>query len=227
MAITEQRTPYEFLARWDDMTGQFKGAHIQYFDSVLKDGQRVAGSASKAFGVGEGMAFPLNDIINQMHVDALAELDVRATAIAAHLATIAARDATITTLTSERDAALARVAELEAQLATSTDQTHEAAVKAERDRRVLGGVKVGDDWFDTTLQTQIQYIGMIMMGSQLSAQTPLWTLDGRNVGATPQRVQQIFANSAQLQAQLYSIAAAAIAADTPLDQIQWPETFAG
>jgi hypothetical protein len=40
-------------------------------------------------------------------------------------------------------------------------------------------------------------------------------------------VQQIFANSAQLQAQLYSIAAAAIAADTPLDQIQWPETFAG
>jgi hypothetical protein len=144
-----------------------------------------------------------------------------AATIEAHEATIAGHAAVVT----ERDQALARVAELEALLSTSTDQTHEAAVKAERDRRVLGGVKVGDDWFDTTLQTQIQYIGMIMMGAGLSEQTPLWTLDGRNVGATPQRVQQIFANSAQLQAQLYSIAAAAIAADTPLDQIQWPATY--
>jgi hypothetical protein len=227
MAITEQRKPYEFLARWDELTGQFKGAHIQFYDSLLRDGVRISGQASKAYGVGDGMAFPLADILNQMQVDALAELDVRAATIAARDATITERDESIKTLTAERDAAQARVSELEAQLATSTDQTHEAAVKAERDRRVLGGVKVGDEWFDTTLQTQIQYIGMIMMGSQLSAQTPLWTLDGRNVGATPQRVQQIFANSAQMQAQLYSIAAAAIAADTPLDQIQWPETFAG
>ncbi len=142
-------------------------------------------------------------------------------------ATIAQRDATITTLTSERDAALDRVADLEAQLSLTADGDHEAKVKAERDRRVLNGVKVGDDWFDTSLQTQIQYIGMLMQGAALSPQTPLWTRDGRNVGATPQRVQAIFMGAAQLQAQLYSIAAAAIAADTPLDQIQWPETFAG
>jgi hypothetical protein len=220
MPITEQRRPYEFLARWDPATGQFKGAHIQYFDAVLKDGQQIAGAPSKAFGVGEGLAFPLDDIIDQLTTGALAAVD-------AHLATIAARDTTITTLTAERDAAQARVAELEAQLAIGSDQTHEVAVKAERDRRVLNGVRVGDDWFDTSLQTQIQYIGMLMQGAGLSAQTPLWTRDGRNVGATPQRVQAIFMGAAQLQAQLYSIAAAAIAADTPLDQIQWPETFTG
>jgi len=116
MSITEQRRPYEFLARWDETTGQFKGAHIQYFDAVLKDGQRIAGAASKAFGVGEGMTFPMADIIDQVTTDALAELDVRAAAITAHLATIAARDSTIQTLTAERDAAQARVTELEAQL---------------------------------------------------------------------------------------------------------------
>jgi cell division protein FtsB len=162
----------------------------------------------------------LSELIPGSLTAALAAVDARD-------ATIAARDSTITTLTAERDAAQARVAELEAQLAIGSDQTHEAAVKAERDRRVLNGVKVGDDWFDTSLQTQIQYIGMLMQGAGLSAQTPLWTRDGRNVGATPQRVQAIFMGAAQLQAQLYSIAAAAIAADTPIDQIQWPETFTG
>ena len=56
-----------------------------------------------------------------MQIDALAELDVRA-------ATIATRDATITTLTAARDAALARVAELEAQLAALTTETDENGI---------------------------------------------------------------------------------------------------
>jgi len=116
MPITERRMPYEFLARWDPATGQFKGAHIQYFDAVLKDGQQIAGAPSKAFGVGEGLAFPLDDIVDQLTADALAAVDT-------HLATIAERDAAIAghapalqALTAERDTAQARVAELEAQL---------------------------------------------------------------------------------------------------------------
>lgn len=103
MTITEQRKPYEFLVRWDELTGVLKGAHIQYFDALLRDGVRIGGQPSKAYGVGEGMAFPLTDILNQVQIDALAELEVRA--------------ATITTLTSERDEALKRVADLEKQLA--------------------------------------------------------------------------------------------------------------
>lgn len=128
MAITEQRKPYEFLARWDEQTGQFKGAHIQFYDSLLRDGVRLSGQASKAYGVGEGAAFPLDDIIDQMHIDALAELDVRAAIIAARDATINARDESIKTLTAERDAALAQVTGLQAQLATINGQPDENGV---------------------------------------------------------------------------------------------------
>ena len=110
MSIIEQRKPYEFLARWDHQTGQFKGSHIQYFDAVLRDGVQIAGAPSRAYGVGEGMAFPLEDIVSQMTTDALAAVDAQA-------ATIAERDATIATLTGERDAARAQVAELQALLA--------------------------------------------------------------------------------------------------------------
>lgn len=114
MSIIEQRKPYEFLARWDPLTGQFKGAYIQFFDAVLRDGVQIAGQPSKAFGVGDGMAFPLADILNQVQIDALSELDARAAAIAP--------------LTAARDAALARVAELEAQLAALTTETDENGI---------------------------------------------------------------------------------------------------
>lgn len=110
MAITETRTPYEFLARWDEKTGAFKGAHIQFYDAVLRDGVQIAGAPSKAFGVGEGLAFPLVDIIGNVTADALALVDAQA--------------AQITTLTEEktaadaaRDAAVAQVADLQAQIA--------------------------------------------------------------------------------------------------------------
>ena len=66
MSIIEQRKPYEFLARWDPLTGQFKGAYIQFFDAVLRDGVQIAGQPSKAFGVGDGMAFPLADILKRL-----------------------------------------------------------------------------------------------------------------------------------------------------------------
>jgi len=110
MPITETRTPYEFLARWDHTTGAFKGAHIQYFDSVLRDGVQIVGAPSKAFGVGDGLAFPLADIMGQLTTDALARVDVLT----------AERDAAVKaseTATADRDAAQAQVAELLAQLA--------------------------------------------------------------------------------------------------------------
>ena len=111
MPITETRTPYEFLARWDHTTGAFKGAHIQYFDAVLRDGVQIAGAPSKAFGVGDGLAFPLSDIMGQLTADALARVD----------ALTAERDAAVKageTATADRDAAQAQVAELLAQAAS-------------------------------------------------------------------------------------------------------------
>ena len=70
--ITEVRKPYEFLARWNPDTGAFMGAHIQWYDSVLKDGVKITGSPSKAYGVGEALDFPLSDIISMITSDAIA-----------------------------------------------------------------------------------------------------------------------------------------------------------
>lgn len=110
--IEEIRKPYEFLARWDHITGQYKGAHIQFYDSVVKDGVAIAGAPSKAYGVGEGMAFPLADILGALTSDALARVDELTaaldTATAAQVAAEQARDAAI----AERDALQSQLAAL-------------------------------------------------------------------------------------------------------------------
>lgn len=110
MAITETRTPYEFLARWDEKTGVFRGAHIQFYDAVLRDGVQIAGAPSKAFGVGGGLAFPSADIMGTITSDALALVDSQAAQIVTLTADRTAADAA-------RDAALAQVADLKAQIA--------------------------------------------------------------------------------------------------------------
>lgn len=70
-------------------------------------------------------------------------------------------------------------------------------------------------------------MGMLMMGANLPAGTPLKTMDGRNVGATPQRIAAIFQAIAQQQATLHAIGDAAIAAGAPPDAVPWPPQFTG
>lgn len=115
MAITKQTKPYEFLARWDHVTGAYKGAHIQHYESVYEDGVLLTGSPGRAMGVGEDLAFPLGDIMSQIQDDTLC-------ANAALQATLAERDATIAehaAVITERDTLRARVAELDAQIAAA------------------------------------------------------------------------------------------------------------
>lgn len=146
-------------------------------------------------------------------------------ALSARDATISASGQQITSLTAERDAASARITELEAQLALSQADDLPAAIRAERDRRILAGVHVGDHWYHSDMQMQIQVLGMVIMGANLPAGTMLKTLDDGPQPATPQIVQQLFGATAQQMAQLHAIADAAIAAGTPLDAIQWPPIY--
>ncbi|CAO3451853.1 hypothetical protein [Azospirillum argentinense] len=91
--------PYELLVRWDQ-SGALQGAHVQY-RYVIRDGDGVE---SETLGPAVPLTleaadgFPLGDLLSQVQIDAL-------TAMAAAEA--------------ERDAALARVAELEALLDAS------------------------------------------------------------------------------------------------------------
>jgi hypothetical protein len=75
MAVfTENRTPNEFLVRWNK-EGLIQGAHVGWLDTVLKDGvvlsQTETNVESVAVGLSEG--FPLTDILTQLQVDCILE----------------------------------------------------------------------------------------------------------------------------------------------------------
>lgn len=71
-----------------------------------------------------------------------------------------------------------------------------SGIKAERDRRKAGGVKVGDKWFHTDDGSRIQQIGLAMMGANLPAGLQWKTLDGSFVTMTPQLAQSVFTSVA-------------------------------
>ncbi|NDJ16789.1 hypothetical protein [Myxacorys almedinensis] len=74
---TTQLVPYELLARWDD-AGNFKGAHIQFLGKVLDDdGNAIASQLMppQAISVGEQAGFPLSEILDQLHIDALKRIE--------------------------------------------------------------------------------------------------------------------------------------------------------
>jgi hypothetical protein len=73
-AFTEERTPNEFLVRWNK-EGLIQGAHVGWLDTVLKDGvvlsQTETNVESVAMGLQEG--FPLTDILTQLQLDCVLE----------------------------------------------------------------------------------------------------------------------------------------------------------
>jgi hypothetical protein len=73
MAVfTENRSPYEFLVRWNN-EGVIQGAHIGFLETVLKDNeiinQKVSNVQSVALALEDG--FPLATILDQVLIDAL------------------------------------------------------------------------------------------------------------------------------------------------------------
>lgn len=97
--MTTQTLPYEFLARWDDKTGVFRGAHIQFIENVLDDtGEIIAQKLGPARSVGDGKDFPIADILSQMQTDALAAFDAKAAELTD---TVAAKDAELAAKAAE------------------------------------------------------------------------------------------------------------------------------
>ena len=64
-------------------------------------------------------------------------------------------------------------------------------IKAERDRRKAGGVKVGENWFHSDDASRIQHIGLVLFGANVPPVE--WkTMDGAKVPMTPALAQAIF-----------------------------------
>ena len=113
--ITTEKRPYELLVRWRE--GKITGAHVGFELTATEDGKVLSTTplAVMAVDIGQGIGFPLADILAQVHTDALigrdmaiAEKSAAQTERSAALAECRAakdectkREATISALTAE------------------------------------------------------------------------------------------------------------------------------
>jgi len=80
------------------------------------------------------------------------------------------------------------------------------AIKAERDRRKAGGVKVGEKWFHSDDGSRIQQMGLVMMGANLPAGLQWKTMDGSFITMTPALAQQVFTAQAASDQTIFAAA---------------------
>ena len=79
-------------------------------------------------------------------------------------------------------------------------------LKAYRDMRKAGGVKVGDYWFHSDDASRIQQIALTMLGSNMPANLQWKTMTGAFVTMTPTLASQIFQTSIQSDTTIFGIA---------------------
>lgn len=106
-------------------------------------------------------------------------------------------------------------------------------IKAERERRKVGGVKVGAHWFHTDDSSKIQYIGLAMMGAGMQASLKWKKMDGTFVTMTPELAGQVLQAVAALdvtafaKAEEHRVAMEASADPASYDfSTGWPQTYA-
>lgn len=70
----EQRTPYEFLIRWNS-DGSISGAHVSWLDTLYKDDEILTQNPTtvESVAIAEQEGFPLNNILSQIVIDLLKE----------------------------------------------------------------------------------------------------------------------------------------------------------
>lgn len=81
-------------------------------------------------------------------------------------------------------------------------------IKAERDRRQVGGVKVGDKWFHSDMSSRIQQMGLVFMGANIPQGLQWKTMDGSFIVMTQALAQQVFNAQAASDQTIFGIAEA-------------------
>ena len=80
------------------------------------------------------------------------------------------------------------------------------AIKAERDRRKAGGVKVGAKWFHSDDGSRIQQMGLVMMGTSIPANLQWKTMDGTFITMTQTLASQVFQAVAASDQAIFAVA---------------------
>lgn len=73
--IERVQKPYEFLVRWTD--GVVSGAHIGFVEQLIDNGQVLSQTPLpvQAVSLSGQAGFPLDTVLGQLHIDALAALE--------------------------------------------------------------------------------------------------------------------------------------------------------
>jgi len=120
----------------------------------------------------------------------------------------------------------------EAEVKAKTAAESWGRIKAERDRRKAGGVKIGEKWFHSDDGSRIQQMGLVMMGAGLPAGLQWKTMDGSFITMTPALAQQVFAGQAASDQTIFAVAEAhCVAMEASADPAAydystgWPKIF--
>lgn len=74
---TTKLIPYELLVRWT-VNGDLQGAHIQFLGKILGANDNVIAAQPippESIAIAEQKGFPLTDILDQLHIDALKRIE--------------------------------------------------------------------------------------------------------------------------------------------------------
>lgn len=80
------------------------------------------------------------------------------------------------------------------------------AIKAERDRRKAGGVKVGAKWFHSDDGSRIQQMGLVMMGASIPTGMQWKTMDGTFITMTQALAASVFGATAASDQAIFAVA---------------------
>lgn len=125
-------------------------------------------------------------------------------------------------------------AEVDAYSLTQDRATVWARIKWHRDMCKAEGVKVGDKWFHSDVDSRIQQLGLVMMGASVPP-VPWKTMDGTFITMTPTLAGQIFQATAARDMAVFAAAEqhrAAVNASTdplayPFTATGWPAGYVG
>ena len=100
----------------------------------------------------------------------------------------------------------AEAVEMQKPTATQAKAEKWEAIKAERDRRKTGGVKVGAKWFHSDDGSRIQQMGLVMMGASIPANLQWKTMDGTFITMTQTLASQVFQAVAASDQAIFTVA---------------------
>lgn len=180
-------TPYEMIVRWDRQTGVLKGAAVRWADGTVQPLSDGAGG------------YPLTDLLDQVHADALTEIERLQTTAAAAEQARADAEAKRDSAVAERDQAQQERDQLAAQIAAQAEAA-KTAVRSERFWLAL--LQLNEDVFDQAealIEQNKMYRVAARQAPTISRDSQTMRAVQQALGVSDEFVDSIFQLAAQIE----------------------------